>query len=337
MSTVIVISGGVGRAIAAIPALLKYHKNHLDEEWYVMVHGWDFMFWGFPELQERTFNPDDKSVFKNYFWNATKVLSPEPYCLPAYYRNEISLREAFDIEINGSTDDLPEMQLKLSMTEIRNGHRVIAEAKNQQKKNKTIVIQPYGSAALMCPLEIYDETLRSIPQKMYLTLVKKLSKDYNIIYMGAKEFYDGKTYKPDPDPSLRDWAGVIKVADYFIGCDSCGQHFAKAVGQNASVMVAGTHKNNTTYPDTFHIIERDHKFHPDAMRVSQIQGQLSTRLNEERYMFTDEEIESAYQTIIQRIEGEKKVEINEIEEWKTNLNPPSPGRIRLDQQNLLYD
>jgi len=63
------------------------------------------------------------------------------------------------------------------------------------------------------------------------------------------------------------------------------------------------------------------------MRVSQIQGQLSTRLNEERYMFTDEEIESAYQTIIQRIEGEKKVEINEIEEWKTNLN----------QQNLLYN
>ena len=327
MSTIIIISGGVGRAVAAIPALLKYHKNHSDEEWYVMVHGWDFMFWGFPELQERTFNPDDKSVFKDYFWNATKVLSPEPYCVPAYYRNEISLREAFDIEINGSTDDLPEMQLKLSMTEIRNGHRVIAEAKNQQKKNKTIVIQPYGSAALMCPLEIYDETLRSIPQKMYLTLVKKLSKDYNIIYMGAKEFYDGKTYKPDPDPSLRDWAGVIKVADYFIGCDSCGQHFAKAVGQNASVMVAGTHKNNTTYPDTFHIIERDHKFHSDAMRVSQIQGQLSTRLNEERYMFTDEEIESAYQTIIQRIEGEKKVEINEIEEWKTNLN----------QQNLLYN
>jgi hypothetical protein len=327
MSTVIVISGGVGRAVAAIPALLKYHKNHLDEEWYVMVHGWDFMFWGFPELQERTFNPDDKSVFKNYFWNATKVLVPEPYCLPAYYRNEISLREAFDIEINGSTDDLPEMQLKLSMTEIRSGHRVIAEAKNQQKKNKTIVIQPYGSAALICPLEIFDDTLRSIPQKMYLTLVKKLSKDYNIIYMGAKEFYDGKTYKPDPDPSLREWAGVIKVADYFIGCDSCGQHFAKAVGQNASVMVAGTHKNNTTYPDTFHIIERDHKFHPDAMRVSQIQAQLSTRLNEERCMFTDEEIESAYQTIIQRIEGKKKVEINEIEEWKTNLN----------QQNLLYN
>ena len=61
MSTIIVIDGGVGRVAAAIPALLKYHKNHPEEEWYVMVHGWDFMFWGFPELQERAFNPNDKA------------------------------------------------------------------------------------------------------------------------------------------------------------------------------------------------------------------------------------------------------------------------------------
>lgn len=316
MSTIIVIDGGIGRVVSAIPALLKYHKNHSNEEWYVMVHGWDFVFWGFSELQERTFNPNDKSIFKDYFWNATKIIKPEPYSVPGYYRNEISLREAFDIEINGSTDnDLSEMQLKLSMTEIRNGHRVIAEAKNHQKKKKTIVIQPYGSTALMCPLEIFDDSLRSIPQKMYLTLVNKLSKDYNIIYMGAKEFHDNISYKPDPDPSLRDWVGVIKAADYFIGCDSCGQHFAKAVGQNASVMIAGTHKINVTYPDTFHIIERDCEFYPDAMRISQIQGQLSSRLNEERIMFTDEEIEDAYQTILKNIGQEKS---NKLVEVKSN-------------------
>lgn len=316
MSTIIVIDGGIGRVVSAIPALLKYHKNHSNEEWYVMVHGWDFVFWGFSELQERTFNPNDKSIFKDYFWNATKIIKPEPYSVPGYYRNEISLREAFDIEINGSTDnDLSEMQLKLSMTEIRNGHRVIAEAKNHQKKKKTIVIQPYGSTALMCPLEIFDDSLRSIPQKMYLTLANKLSKDYNIVYMGAKEFHDNISYKPNPDPSLRDWAGVIKAADYFIGCDSCGQHFAKAVGQNASVMIAGTHKINVTYPDTFHIIERNCEFYPDAMRISQIQGQLSSRLNEERIMFTDEEIENAYQTISKNIGKEKS---NKLVEVKSN-------------------
>lgn len=307
MSTIIVIDGGVGRSVAAIPALLKYHKIHPNEEWYVMVHGWDFMFWGFPELQKRVFNPDTKGVFENYFWNANKVIKPEPYCIPQYYKNEISLREAFDIEINGFTDNnLPEMQIKLSRAEIRKGYEIINQVKHHQKKKKTIVIQPYGSTALKCPLEIFDDSLRSIPEKMYLTLVNRLSKDYNIIYMGAKEFYDNISYKPDPDPNLREWAGVIKAADYFIGCDSCGQHFAKAVGQKASVVIAGTHKNNVTYPDTFHIIERDCEFHPDAMRISGFQSQLSSRLNEERIMFTDDEIEGAYQDIVQRIEEPKK-------------------------------
>ena len=35
--------------------------------------------------------------------------------------------------------------------------------------------------------------------------------------MGAKEFHDNTSYKPDPDPSLRNWTGVIKSADYFKG------------------------------------------------------------------------------------------------------------------------
>ena len=323
MSTIIAIDGGVGRAVAAIPALLKYHKNHPDEEWYVMVHGWDFMFWGFPELQGRTFNPNDKSIFKDYFWNATKIIKPEPYSVPGYYRNEISLREAFDIEINGSTgDDLPEMQLKLSMSEIRNGHKVIAEAKNHQKKNKTIVIQPYGSTALMCPLEIFDDTLRSIPHKMYLTLVNKLSKDYNIIYMGPQEFHGGKTYRPNPDPSLRDWAGVIKAADYFIGCDSCGQHMCKAFNKKASVMIAGTHKTNTTYDD-FHIIERDVPFYPDSMRISGFQSHMSSRLNEPRINFSQEEIEKAYQEIIENIEGKSQASTKEI---TANIERRSPKK-----------
>lgn len=308
MSTIIVIDGGIGRVVTAIPALLKYHKNHSNEEWYVMVHGWDSVFWGFPELQERTFNPNDKSIFKDYFWNATKIIKPEPYSVPGYYKNEISLREAFDIEINGSTNsDLPEMQLKLSMTEIRNGHRVIAEAKNHQKKKKTIVIQPYGSTALMCPLEIFDDSLRSIPQKMYLTLVNKLSKDYNIIYMGAKEFHDNISYKPEPDPSLRDWAGVIKAADYFIGCDSCGQHFAKALQKPTSVLIAGTDKNNVSYPNEFHMIERDVPYYPSPMRICSFDSNLATRLNQSRIEFTEEEMNSAYEKIVERIEGKKEM------------------------------
>lgn len=307
MTTIISLDGGLGRIITAIPALLKYHQLHPDEEWYITIPGWDFITWGFPELQERTFNPDARGSF-DLFWKADRVITPEPYRVPAYYRNEISLREAFDIEINASThhNDLPLMQLKLSSPERRKAYEIIEEAKSKHKKSKTIVLQPFGSTATPHASGIYDDSLRSIPKTMLNYFINELSKNYNLIFLGAKEFNNIKTYKPDPDPNLREWSAIIEAADYFIGCDSCGQHICKALNKKASVVVAGTHRVNVTY-DGFHIIERDVPFYPDAMRISGFQSHMSSRLNEPRIQFTQDEIEKAYQEIIQIIEGEEVV------------------------------
>jgi len=306
MTTIISLDGGLGRVITSIPALLKYHKNHPDEEWYLMIPGWEFVTWGISELQERTFSPESKGSF-DLFLKANQVISPEPYRLPAYYRNEISLREAFDICINQTEDhsDLPPMQLKLAPVEKRKGYEVVEEAKAKHKKKKTILLQPYGSTATPHPSGIYDDSLRSIPKPMLDYFIDNLSKDYNLIFMGAKEFYNIKTYKPDPDPNLREWFGIIDSVDYFIGCDSCGQHICKALNKKASVVLAGTHRKNITYDD-FHIIERDLPFYPDAMRISGFHSHLSSRLNEPRVEFTQEEIKNAYLEIIKNIEGEKK-------------------------------
>jgi len=310
MTTVITIDGGLVRAITAIPALLKYHKNNPDEEWYAMIHAWDFVTWGIPELQERTFNPETKGSF-DLFWKADKVIYPEPYKIPAYYRNEISLRESFDVAINNSEDhsDLPQMQINLSLPERRKALEIIEEAKEKHKKKKTIVIQPYGSTATPHPLGTYDDSLRSIPKQMLDYFINNLLKDYNVIFMGAKDFHihNPNTYKPDPDPNLREWMAIIEAADYFIGCDSCGQHICKALNKKASVVVAGTHKVNVTY-DGFHIIERDAPFYPDSMRISGFHAHMSSRLNEPRIQFTQSEIEKSYQDIIKNIEGDKKVE-----------------------------
>jgi hypothetical protein len=309
MTTIIWIDGGIGRVITSIPALLKYHQNHPDEEWYIMIPGWDFVMWGFPELQERTFNPDSKGSF-NLFWKADKVITAEPYRVPAYYRNEISLGEAFDVVINNSTNhsDLPEMQLRLSSPEKRKAKEVIEEAKQKHKKKKTIVIQPYGSTATPHSSGFYDDSLRSIPDDMLDYFITHLIKDYNIIYMGPKELGDTRMYRPELGSNLREWAAVIDAADYFIGCDSCGQHMRKCFNKKASVMIAGTHRKNVTYDD-FHIIERDVPFYPDSMRISGFQSHMSSRLNEERIDFTQEEIERAYEKIISRIEGENKSKV----------------------------
>ena len=306
MTTIIWIDGGIGRVITSIPALLKYHRNHLNQEWYIMIPGWDFVMWGFHELQERTFNPDSKGSF-NLFWKADKVITAEPYRVPEYYRNEISLKEAFDVVINNSTDhsDLPPMQLRLSSSERRKAYEIIGKAKKMHKKEKTIVLQPFGSTATPHPSGIFDDSLRSMSKPMLDYFIKNLSEKYNLIFMGAKEFHNVKTYKPDPDPQMREWMAIIEAADYFIGCDSCGQHMRRAFNKPASVMIAGTHPINITY-DNFHIIERDVPFQPDSMRISGFQSHMASRLNEERVQFTQEEIESAYQEIISRIEGNAK-------------------------------
>lgn len=309
MKTVITIDGGLGRALTAIPALLYFAEKHQDEEFYVMIHGWDYVSWGFPQLQNRTFNPEQKGIFQEYFWTADRVITPEPYRVPEFYRGEINLIQAFHQEINNSTDyeNLPLKYINLSQFEELKGHEIIAQAKEVHKKSKTIVIQPYGSSANICPKGVFDSSYRSFPQKFYEELVQKLSQKYNIIYMGAKEFQDRISYKPQPDPNMREWMGIIQAADYFIGCDSCGQHFAKALQKPTSVLIAGTDKHNVSYPDEFHMIERDVPYYPSPMRICSFDSNLATRLNQPRIEFTEEEMNSAYEKIVERIEGKKEV------------------------------
>ena len=325
MKTIINIDGGLGRVITAIPALLKYGKLHPDEDWYVMIPGWDFITWGIEELQQRTFNPETKGMFENYYWDADKVIAPEPYKLPAFYRNEISLREAFDVLINDTTDhsDLPEMTLTLTIDEILNAKQIINNLRAHMKseKKKIVVIQPFGSTAQNSELGIYDKSMRSFNHVFANKLVEKLSKDYLVINMNAPLLMScgaqcgGGTFPNwentatlQPDPDLRTWAAIIQEADYFVGCDSCGQHIARAVGTDASVVVAGTHEVNISYPEKFHIIKKkDAKYYPNPMRVSMMNSTLADKLNQNRAAFTEEEMNSAIKEIIKRIEKGKKV------------------------------
>jgi len=328
MKTIINIDGGLGRVITAIPALLKYGKNHPEEDWYVMIPGWDFMVWGIEELQQRTFNPETKGMFENYYWDADKVIAPEPYKLPAFYRNEISLGEAFDELINGTTDhsDLPDMKLELTIDEVLHARGCINQAiqgingsgcsptgceppKPVENHKKIIVFQPFGSTSQQSEMGIYDKSMRSINHLFATEIAKTLSKDYIVINMngaqGFSHFPGVINFAQDPD--LRTWAAIIQEADYFIGCDSCGQHIAKAVNTPASVYVGGTHEVNISYPGTFHIIKNDATYYPNPMRVSMMNSSLADKLNQKRGSFTNEEMKSNIKEIVRRIEGGKKV------------------------------
>jgi ADP-heptose:LPS heptosyltransferase len=269
--------------------------------------GWDYVPLGIPQLQERSFNPDTKGVWENIFLKADKIVSPEPYRLPNFYKGKISLAEAFDEIINETEehDDLNYKTLNLSHSEIRKGQETIYRAYETQKKEKTIVINPYGSTAEVCSLGVYDDSLRSLPENMFIKLCKLLVEDYNIIYMGYSHLLseDNKVvYVPQPDLHMRDWMGVIAQVDYFVGCDTVGQHIARATRTKGCVIMGGTNAINMSYPDYFRIIQRKKAVY-SPMRISGLQANLAERLNKECIEYTEDEILDVYEKIKDDIEN----------------------------------
>lgn len=309
MKKIFWIDGGAGRAIAAIPALIKFGRLNPDVDWAVMVAAWDFLYWGIPELQDRTYGIDTKGVFDNVIKNADQIITPEPYRCPAYFRQEISLVEGFDREINNTKDhsDLGIPVLKFNQQEVMVAKNTLEDLKAAQKKQKTVIFQPFGRGAKIDNRQgVFDEESRSLSQKDYLYLVKKIAMRYNTIFFGEPDFQlkqDTVSQKYTCD--LRQWGALVQEADYFIGCDSVGQHMARAVGTPGTVIFGSTFPINTSYPDYFKIIETQQSRKYTPIRIAGLDATLSNRLNEGTINFTTKELDDMFNAIVADIE--KKV------------------------------
>lgn len=303
------IDGGAGRVIAAIPALLKYARKNPKDDWAVIVHGWDTLFWGIPELQDRTYSADTKGIF-NSLLKDSEIISPEPYRQWAYYNQKISLAEAFDEIINETDDhsDLGPPKLVLSKSEEKNAANVIADLKDQQKKEKTIIIQPWGRGARVDRNDVIDDASRSLEPKVYLELVRKLANRYNLILFAEPQFFlpaDQWTFKMQGD--LRMWAAITEASDYFVGCDSLGQHMARAFNKPGTVIIGSTYAINTTYPDWFQIFEKQGVPKVYApIRITGLDSHLADRMNDRLMDFNDKEVDDLYKKILTDIENKVK-------------------------------
>jgi ADP-heptose:LPS heptosyltransferase len=309
MKTIFWIDGGAGRAIAAIPALIKYAKLNPTADWAVLVAAWDFLYWGIPELQDKTYGIDTKGVFENVIKTADKVITPEPYRNPAYFRQEISLAEAFDREINNTTDhsDLGFPKLIFNKQEKLVARNTISDLRNQQKKSRTIVFQPFGRGAKIDRDNIVDEESRSLSKSDYLSLVRRLSQRYNMIFFGEPDFQlKDDVYAQKYTCDLRQWAAIIQEADYFIGCDSVGQHMARAVNTPGSVIFGSTFPVNTSYPAYFNIIDSGKHKKYSPIRLTGLDTTLANRLNESTMSFDEKELNAIYNSVVADIEKKVK-------------------------------
>lgn len=290
------VDGGAGRVIAAIPALEQYVKSHPKEQIRIFVHGWDYLLWSNKVLQPLTFSINDKGTFVNYFKQATDIISPEPYRLPDYINQRVSLSEAFDIIINGKNNNLSVPRLYISQLENVSALKTISQIKNSTKKNKIVVLQPFGSSAVYDNIDgndiIVDTSNRSMDLLMYSSIVKSLSEDCAIILFADSKFHfkeDTISHKINGD--LRTYMALIANCDYFIGCDSVGQHMARAFNKPGTVVFGSTFPENVSYPDWFQIIDKDKEnkvYSP--LRISEIECNMADRMNEDCMKYSPNEV-----------------------------------------------
>ena len=251
---------------------------------------------------------DVKGIFKNLIKDS-QIIHPEPYTLWEYYNQKCSLAEAFDKVINETDDhsDLGKPNLHLCKAEEKNAANMLSGVKAKQNKDLTIVIQPLGRSGRIDNGDIIDDSTRSIEPHVYHKLVKKLSQKYNIILMAEPDFIsvlsaeDSISEKPQ-GVDLRFWTAVIESVDYFIGCDSVGQHMARAFDIPGTVIMGSTYAENVSYPDWFNIIENkniEKVYSP--IRVSGFDCHLSDRLNDKLMDFTEDEVDEIYKSIVKDI------------------------------------
>jgi len=249
-STAFFINGGAGRVVTSIPAFELYEKENPDDDFIIVCEGGMDFYKGHPTLHKRAYDTWHKGLFEQFIKDRDCV-SPEPYRIWEYYNQKCSIAQAFDIEINKKgIRDLPSPTIELNKAEVTQGKSVVDEVRSVTGFSKVVVIQPFGRGV---EENYIDQTSRSFRVDDMLAIANQLKQEYGIIVMSELQLnlYEENQNEPPlalPQiPDLRIWAGVIKEADHFLGCDSVGQHVAKALGTKATVVTGSTFPINTSY------------------------------------------------------------------------------------------
>jgi hypothetical protein len=249
------INGGAGRVLCAIPAL-EYHLKNIDPTAPIIVEGWIDLYLTSKILVNNTFPANDPNLFEKL--KDREIITPEPYKLNAYFTQRANLVQAFDMLINYDypPETVPETkeynELFIGKKDIATGEELVAEAKRHFKKDKVLIFQPFGSTATIHGGVIVDESGRSFEVDDIVDLLEELNKDYAVILMSSMKIPTERNLNvmfPE-EVSLLQWTAIINAADYFLGCDSVGQHIVHALKKPGTVVIGSTFPENISSPES---------------------------------------------------------------------------------------
>ena len=295
------INGGAGRVLCALPAL-EWHQQNVDPDVVVIAEAWKNCF-----IQQK---PDNVWPSKG-LWDKirdTVLISPEHYRLNAYFNQRCNMIQAFDMLVNDLTE-VPEskaINLDINKVDQIHGHSMCDKIKLQTGREKIVVFQPFGSGANQEGRFIFDSSGRSFELRDVYRIIDKLTEHYAVIIMSTIKLPPPE--KPNPyvvipnDTNLLQWMGIINACDYFVGCDSMGQHYAHALNKPATVVIGSTFPQNITYPGNsqFTVIDAG-KEKRQYMPFRVTMDWALERDNEDLMIFEDDVFDEIIESVIKKL------------------------------------
>lgn len=295
------INGGAGRVLCSIPAL-EYFVDNISNDIIIICDGWADLFLLSTKLLDKVYLSNDR--YLKLIINEYEIITPEPYHLSAYINQKVNLIQAFDIIINNLTE-IPvtkKFSPKLFKNDRAYGQSIINQAKQIFQREKIIVIQPFGSGFKKYPEGyILDETGRSFEIDDFEKIIEILNKEFGIIVMSdIKPDTSGPLNVMAPEGlSLIQWASIINAADYFIGCDSIGQHLAYIFNKKSTVVFGATFPENVSYinDNNFTIVDNG-KHNRKYSYIRILNNFIIDKYNEDLMQLTDESINAIISSVV---------------------------------------
>lgn len=295
IKTTLIIDGGLGRVITAIPALEAYVEKYPNT--IIVVYGWLPIFFGNKKLIKNVFDYNHKGLLdliKN-----TKIIKPEPYYNSDYISGKIHLIEAWNQEINGENEKLDKPKIYLTNDEIKNMSFI-----RDNYYTKIIAFQPFGSTAVITENDVIDKSKRSLDARISNYLVRLLrNQGYGLWLISDVRvpFFDRSDFINAGSMNIREVAGLLYHCDYFLGIDSSGQHMARTFDIPGSIIMGGTNSTNTTYPDHFNIVNDDPNKTYMPYRLGDFDWSLSEILNNDVFNISDSDLKLLGKNILKHI------------------------------------
>jgi len=306
---IVMIDGGIGRTICAIPAINELAKK----ENITVVATWLEPFFNNKNLK-RTYHVGQPYIWEDIIKQGI-LIHPEPYEDHEYYNQEMHLIQAFYKDLGlEPPKELPKIELPLQDVEIKMARESLKNLKEKHKKDKVIIFQPFGASMNTCSTtcknpteEDYEDiSNRSLKFSTTLKIIEELKKYAVVIVMASINCSTLKNIEgvEIPQLQLRNWFSLIKEADYVIGCDSVAQHITYAYDKPGFFVYGGTYIENVGYPILKHFVKEGYPKEYNPMRIPSNAMQMVPVFNEGAMGFSEEEEQKLIDELLKFIEVE---------------------------------